>query len=100
MAGKVSNWTKTQVIECAEQCETRSEFRDRFPEAYDAACINLWIDDVFLLLEDDDPQPWPLESLKREAAKYKDLASFAAGSPGAYITARDRKLLDDVCGHM
>lgn len=41
-----------------------------------------------------------LDSLRLIAKQYNSRSAFQYGDPGAYVTARNRNILDDVCSHM
>lgn len=49
----------------------------------------------------DDPTRWELkENCLAEALKYNTRRAFSKGSPSAYITAKRKEWLDDICQHM
>jgi len=95
-------WTKEKCREAALKCKTRSEFRDKYPGAYDACLRNNWLDEVCSHMEQRVRRPyiWTKENCKQAALKCKTRTEFHDKYPGAYRACLKNNWLDELCSHM
>lgn len=86
--------------------ETRGDFQTFSRGAYVAAHKKDLLDQVCSHMggrasgEKNRNFKWTNEKLKEEALKYKSVKDFVDNSKSAYMTARSRGLLDEICSHM
>jgi hypothetical protein len=95
-------WTLEKVAEAAQMCTTLIEFESRFPYAYAKSHKAGWAKDVHAHLT-RILQPkghWTKERLIEVAKQCSTRGEFQKRFMGAYQTAAELELLDELCQHM
>ena len=90
----IENIKKVSIL-----CETKNEFRQRFPNEYDAAHKYKWLDEVCSHM-DKFKFIWTKEECHQKALLCKNRLEFANLYPNEYSACRRNKWLDEVCSHM
>ena len=97
-------WTYEIIYEEARNCKTLKEFRENYPQAYQAAGRQKQIPelckDLNLVASKPTIRKWTLEAVHEEAIKYNTKVEFSKGASSAYSTAKQRGWVDKVCSHM
>lgn len=106
-----SIWTKENCSKKIQECKTRGEFKNKYPNAYEAALDNGWLDELFVnhpnygyknrrvmvaIKADHGRKYWTEERVLKEARKYHSLSEFAKKSSGAYDAVFNLQILDKV----
>lgn len=106
-----SKWTKETCTIKAQECDTRGEFKKKYPNAYGAALDNGWLDELFVkhpnhgyknrrimvaIKADQGRKYWTEERVLKEARKYHSISQFAKKSSGAYDAVFNLQILDKV----
>lgn len=99
---KIRNyWTKEACLKEAFKYHSRSEFKKGSGSAYTTAVREKWINDICQHMHKPLPKVrWTKEALQKEALKYSTRNEFKIKSKSAYVTALNRKWLDEICIHM
>ena len=99
LGSNISMWSKDNCIKESLKYKYRMEFRKNSKNAYMAAFVNGWLDEVcsHLLYK---YQKWNKVKCKEEALKYKTRTEFYKLSCGAHDKARLNGWLDEICSHM
>lgn len=87
----------------AAKYNTRSEFNHKSKSAYLACYLNGWLDDVcsHMTLREQVPQGYYTHEILSSVAKqYETRWDFQKKDKGAYLSARSRGVLDEICSHM
>jgi predicted GIY-YIG superfamily endonuclease len=94
-------WTKEICLEIAKQFSSREDFREKRPDAYNAALKNNWIDVVCdgLKFFRHKKGYWTYENVKKEASYYKNIMEFKNNSSSAYNVAYNNNWLKDIGSH-
>ena len=88
---------KSNVIEAAKQCVTRSEFIERFHGAYEGARRNSWLDECRRHMQRPVPVVhWTKDRLQECADSCRTIKEFRERFNSAYVTACARGLVDDL----
>ena len=93
-AGALGTWrkakyTQQQIDEAVAQCDTRKEFKQRFPSIF------YYADRHHIPIDLHTPRPsMPLEELKATASQYATRGELKKHNPKAYNIAVKRHLLD------
>ena len=85
-------WTYERCYEAAKACETKKDFYEKSPKAYNAACYHKWLDDYDWLV---GRGYWTYERCYEEAKKYETSKDFSDNSKTAYLIARREGWLMD-----
>lgn len=86
---------KSNVIDAAKQCVTRSEFIKRFHGAYEGARRNGWLDECRGHMQRPVPVVhWTQDRLQECADTCKTIREFRERFSSAYVTACARGLID------
>jgi hypothetical protein len=101
-------WTNEKLKLEALKYKTRSEFQKYSSGAYDSAYSRNILNKICEHMPDridtkgekNSTFKWTLEKLQEEALKYKTRQEFKINNMGAYNTARNKKILNQICGHM
>jgi very-short-patch-repair endonuclease len=101
-------WTLEKLQAEALKYRTRSEFMRGNNPAYQSAfrrgCLDIICSHmpkrVDVSGKNNANYKWTDEMLASEALKYTTRYGFQKGSPAAYVAARDRGILDNICTHM
>ena len=95
-------WTFDRVKEEALKFKTKKDFRNKSASAASVAQKYGWNNDVCSHMVELRKKKgyWNLETLSKEALKYKTRTEFATKAKGAYTTAHRKGWLDVVCAHM
>ena len=106
-----SKWTKETYTIKAQECETRGDFKKKYPNAYGAALDNGWLDELFVnhpnhgyknrrvmigMKSHQGSKYWTAERVLKEAHKYHSISEFAKKSSGAYDAVFELQILDKV----
>lgn len=94
--------TDELIAEIAKGFHSRKEFMKADSSAYSTACKRGIIDKVCEHMERlvAPPRIWTKELCRERAVDYNSRSEFSKGSPRAYIVARSKGWLDDICSHM
>lgn len=94
-------WTKEAVVALAREFRTRSLFAESWPEAFNAAKKNGWLDVVHEAIGYVDPRfQYSDDDLLSVAERYKSQREFIEKERQAYNCLVRRRLLDRACEHM
>lgn len=95
-------WTKEKVAAVAARFDSRSAFKKAEGSVHSTASREGWLDEVCAHMERKKRRAgyWTKERLMAEAAEYETRMAFQKGSNSAYIIARNKGWLDEVCAHM
>jgi len=91
-------WTQETIQEIIALCETKQEFRARFPGAYSAS----WKLGILQEVTSHFPsrnapnKKWTPELISIEMIKYNSRTEFQKGSPGAYDAAQSSGILEQL----
>ncbi len=106
-----SKWTKDNCFIKAQDCQSRGDFKKKYPNAYGAALDNAWLDELFanhpnhgyknkrVMIGMESHQGkiyWTEERVLKEAHKYHSLSEFAKKCSGAYDAAFNLQIMDMV----
>ena len=106
-----SKWTKENCTIKAQECKTRGDFKKKYPNAYEAALDNGWLDELFTnhpnhgyknrrvmigMKSHQGRKYWNEERVLKEAHKYHSLSEFAKKCSGAYDAVFELQILDKV----
>jgi len=95
-------WTKSNCKRAAADCKSRSEFGEKYSQAYTISNKNGWLDEICAHM-DISMKPagyWTKERCHEEALKYNTRSEFNQKASGAYHKARKLNCLDEICLHM
>lgn len=102
--GKKSNgyWTNKRIFKIAKQYSSFSDFMKKEPTAYCRACERGILFDCCSHMDRvrAPNNHWNIETLSIEAKKYKTINEFRLKSSGAYTSARNLAVIDEICHHM
>ena len=96
-------WTKEECAVIAKKCSKRSEMMSIDRNAYNAARINGWLDEICAHMsrpKHKDRFYWTKEKCQEKALLYKHRVDFKTGDGSAYTTAVAHGWLDEICSHM
>lgn len=95
-------WTKEVCQKEALKYKSRSEFKKKSPNIYNACVRNGWVDEVCQHMGTAliKKNYWTKERCQEEALKYKTRSEFELGSPSAYVKCGYMGWKDELCGHM
>ncbi len=96
-------YTKNKCASIALKYNSRSEFVNNSPSAYQASKRNKWVHDICQHMPEIlKPRGyWNIkENCAAEALKYSTRGDFSGNSSSAYRAARRNKWLHDICQHM
>ncbi len=104
----MKKWTVENLKNEALKYKTRAAFRKGNKSAYNAAMtLGIYVEITAHMPRyvdrkgENHPQfKWDIESIRKEALKYKTMAEFEKRSRGAYKAALKLNILDIVCGHI
>lgn len=94
--------TYEYILECARQCETKTEFQTNFSRVYNYVIKHKLMDKI----ETDHQfkifyhKPWTLETCKEAAKQFKTRGEFCNKLNGCYQVALRNGWLNEVCEHM
>lgn len=107
-----SKWTKENCSIKAQECQTRGEFKKKYPNAYGAALDNGWLEELFdnhpnrgyknkrvmigMKLHQRRKKYWTEERVLKEARKYHSISEFSKKCSGAYDAVFNLQILDKV----
>jgi hypothetical protein len=105
---KKGHQTREELIAAAKPFSKRTEFQKNCPAEYRQAWKEGILDFICshmpkqtVLKGKDRPGfKWSDEALQQESLKYNTRGAFAMGSSGAYQTAHNKGILDQICKHM
>ena len=104
-------WTKENCYLKAQECQSRGDFKKKYPNAYGAALDNGWLDELFVnhpnhgyknkrvmigMKSHQGRKYWTEERVLKEAHKYNSLSEFAKKCSGAYDAAFNLQIMDKV----
>lgn len=92
-------WTKPRVIELAQQCKSRDDFRKKGLGAIAAARKAGWLDEINEMVF-GVKRGFTKKVCHAAAQKYTSLADFRKHSPNKYRRAKRKDWLSDICQHM
>ena len=92
--------TAEDCFRLAEGCATCGEFWRRHRDAYLFAQHENIFRQICKRMGWKRVVRWTNEALAHEARNYNSRTAFSTGSPSAYVIARNRGILDDICAHM
>ena len=95
-------WTKERCHEEALKYRTKSEFNAGSTSAYSATLQNKWFDEIAEhLVTDRKPKGyWTKERCHEIALQYDARNKFKTHNYNAYVCARLRGWLNEICSHM
>lgn len=96
-------WTKEECVEIAKKCNKRSEMMRIDRNAYNAARINGWLDEICVHMSRPKNKArfyWTKEKCQERALLYRHRVDFKNGDGSAYTTAVANGWLDEICSHM
>lgn len=91
-------WTKEKIQQFAMKCKSKVEFRNSYPEVYDAAYRNGCLLEVTSHMKRNTI--WTKDSIVKIANKYVVRNDFEIHQKNAYAAASRIGILDEVCAHM
>ena len=106
-----SIWTKENCSIKVQECKTRGDFKKKYPNAYEAALDNGWLDELFAnhpnhgyknrrvmiaIKSHQGRKYWTEERVLKEARKYHSISEFAKKCSGAYDAVFELQILDKV----
>jgi superfamily II DNA or RNA helicase len=96
------HWSIEKCKSEALKHSRRKDFKSRSPSAYRAANENGWLDKVCAHMNTIrlPNGHWTFENCKAEALKYSYRKEFNNARGAAYITAKKKGWLDEICAHM
>lgn len=108
LPSKTEPYTLEELIKAAEPYNTRKEFQIKCGGAYQTARKRGILDEVCPHMPEHVSQSghenprfkWTAVKLQEEALRYRTKNDFATKSSGAYDSARNLGILDDICSHM
>lgn len=77
--------------------KTRAEFKENYPEQYNACSVCGWLDEFY---PDEKRQRWTFELCAEIAMKHDTIKEFKKASRGAYEHAYNFGFLNKICAHM
>ncbi len=91
-------WTKEKCKEAVLTCKNRTEVQAKYPQAYNLANKNGWLDEWFPWKEGDKKLHyyWTKEKIKEEAKKYKTRTEFHTKAAQPYKKALEMGLMDEL----
>jgi hypothetical protein len=107
----IRKWTDTKLAEEASKYETRADFQRGSASAYRMAYKRGLLDTICAHMVPGNTRPrtfkresyarkWTKEAIAAAAAPHKTRGEFSKAEPAAYVTARKKGWLDEVCAHM
>lgn len=95
-------WTYQRCFEEALEYQTRRDFENLSPSAYNSARRNGWLDDICSHMErlQKPKNFWNEQRCTQEALKYQTRTDFKINSGSAYLAAYRMGILDKICNHM
>ena len=96
-------WTYEKVQEIYSKYTNIKELRINDTAAYNVAIRNGWHKELskhLLRNWERENIKWTFENVQKEALKYNSIKEMQKGSTSAYITALNKKWLNDIVGHM
>ncbi|QIG67456.1 GIY-YIG nuclease domain-containing protein [Rhizobium phage RHph_TM3_3_9] len=97
-------WTRQRCVDEARKFETRSAFNNGSKSAYLAAFKRGWLDDIcshMRVVRTQRPRNyWTLDNCRRAASVFRSRWEFQKQNKAAYLAARNRGWLDEICAHM
>lgn len=94
-------WTIEKIHELALLCKTRTEFSNRFPNAYCAARKKFnCLDFVCSHMPHRSKSKWTKEVCAKLSLKYTNKTDFRLNESSAYEVALENKWMDEICKHM
>jgi len=100
MEFKHKTWTTESIRTEALKYSTRKEFA-KGSSAYAVAVRRGMLNDGITCQHmKAQLMTWTIESIHAEALKYTSRSEFKTGNPGAFGSAKNRNILNDVCSHM
>jgi len=102
LGGTIIKWTKQKCHEKSLLYNTRTEFRNDFPGAYESAYNNNWLDEICShMYKRKSIDYWNNKTLcHEESLKFTSRYKFSRDSTLCYIVSRDNGWLNDICSHM
>lgn len=102
LGGNYLIWDYDKCKESALQCNSKIEFKDRFPQAYTNSRIRGWLDEITTHMDKlkKDSDYWTYDVCKEEALKYKTRKEFENNSSYAYNKSIKMGWLDEITSHM
>lgn len=95
-------WTKVRVIDDARRFQYQAQWIKGSPTPYSVAKKNGWVKEACAHMTSPKVPMghWTLESLRSDAQKYLTKGSWREANPSAYVTAKQKGVLAECCGHM
>lgn len=98
---KKNYWSKTKIIEVAQNYERVSDFRRENVTAYHKSHRMGWLEEVCRhMIKEKSSGYWTFDKVRLEALKYKTRTEFQKKSSGAYDKALSNGWVDEICDHM
>jgi len=95
-------WTLSLCIKKANECNTKTKFRNKWPGAYGRAHKEGFLNEICTHMEviSKPSGYWTKELCWEEAKKYKTRSEFKRKSGAAYRAAQKKGWLKIICNHM
>jgi len=102
LGGANRKWTKEKCIQEALKYKTRGDFFKGNDSAYNSSRKYGWFEEIcsHMTWVNRPNGYWTKERCHEKALLYKTRSEFKGGFPSAYKSARERKILDEICDHM
>jgi len=94
------NWTKTEILNSAQNYESRTEWQKSKDSAIYQATYKLGILEEACKHMQPPPISWTIDRIERESKKYNTKMEFFKGSQSAFRAAYKSGVLETVCSHM
>jgi hypothetical protein len=96
--GYTFKYNKKRCLECAKQCSSVKEFRQKYNKEYCSAVHNKWIENYTWLEPDKYKKDITYEECRELAKNCKNITEFEKKYPSEVITARKNNWLYDFFG--
>ena len=94
-------WTKAECATIAKRYNERNKFRKSRQNAYHAARVHGWLDEICSHMpKPTPPRTWTKEECAARAKKYNKRSEMIKCDSNAYNAARKHGWLDEICTHM
>ncbi len=84
-------WTRERCAAAARECLTRTEFKRRFPSAYDRALSHGWFSEIAPHMPENAKVVWTTEKIEEERKKHRTPSIWRILSPGSFRAAKKAK---------
>lgn len=100
LGGSRQYYTRKRILELAQTCETLSEFRIKYEQAYNAARKHRWLKEIKEILPSSVNQFGSFQNTYNDVLAYartcKSYREFSLGRPSAVKFARRKGFIDEI----